>query len=87
MSAFLEDAMADPIDSSLNQSFSLSQANYNESGDMPLNQLLYRVDQSNLRESSTDFWKKSTMSQKLQSQNQTNDKNQPATAMKKPKAI
>ena len=32
---------------------------------MPLNQLLYRVDQSNLRESSTDFWKKSATSQKL----------------------
>lgn len=64
MSAFLEDAA---VDSSLNQSFSLSQANYLMAGDMHPSQLLYRVDESNKHETSSDYWKSAT-SQKLKSE-------------------
>ena len=61
MSAFLEDAGQQILDSSLNQSFTLSQTNCQE---VQHNGMLYgAVGQSKIRENSTDFWKSPATSQ------------------------
>ena len=60
MSALSEDAGQQILDSSLNQSFTLSQTNYRVTEDMQATPLLYGVvGQSKIRDGS-EYWKSAT---------------------------